>query len=51
MGDIKTAFSPPPLPPTQEKLIALKEIKEMHPYGADKITSKKYLHQGGFFSP
>ncbi|XP_069637805.1 putative malate dehydrogenase 1B isoform X2 [Haliaeetus albicilla] len=29
----------------QEKLIALKEIKEMHPYGADKITSKKYLHQ------
>ncbi|NXL33097.1 MDHC protein, partial [Glaucidium brasilianum] len=23
----------------QEKLIALKEIKEMHPYGADKITS------------
>ncbi|CAN0135255.1 unnamed protein product [Bubo scandiacus] len=29
----------------QEKLIALKEIKEMHPYGADKITSKNYLHQ------
>ncbi|XP_061860836.1 putative malate dehydrogenase 1B isoform X2 [Colius striatus] len=29
----------------QEKLIALKEKKEMHPYGADKITTKNYLHQ------
>ncbi|XP_032866870.1 putative malate dehydrogenase 1B isoform X2 [Tyto alba] len=29
----------------QEKLIALKEIKEMQPYGADKITSEKYLCQ------
>ncbi|KAM6307352.1 putative malate dehydrogenase 1B [Aegotheles albertisi] len=29
----------------QEKLIALKEIEEMHPYGADEITSKKYLPQ------
>ncbi|KAM6129315.1 putative malate dehydrogenase 1B [Pterocles gutturalis] len=29
----------------QEKLIALKEIKEMHPYGADEITSKRSLHQ------
>ncbi|XP_068542064.1 putative malate dehydrogenase 1B isoform X1 [Anas acuta] len=28
----------------QEKLIALKKIKEMHPYGRDKITSKKKLH-------
>ncbi|XP_074949838.1 putative malate dehydrogenase 1B isoform X2 [Phalacrocorax aristotelis] len=29
----------------QEKLIALKETKEMYPYGADKNTSKTYLHQ------
>ncbi|XP_040459672.1 putative malate dehydrogenase 1B [Falco naumanni] len=29
----------------QEKLIALKEIEEMHPYAAEKITSKKILHQ------
>ncbi|PKK22169.1 malate dehydrogenase 1B, NAD (soluble) [Columba livia] len=35
----------------QEKLVALKEIREMLPYGADKITSKEYLQQGGFFSP
>ncbi|KAM6269139.1 putative malate dehydrogenase 1B isoform 2-T2 [Porphyrio hochstetteri] len=30
----------------QEKLIALKEIKEMHPYGADKITSKNMCQDG-----
>uniref|UniRef100_G1N8S5 Putative malate dehydrogenase 1B n=1 Tax=Meleagris gallopavo TaxID=9103 RepID=G1N8S5_MELGA len=35
----------------QEKCIALKEIKEMRPYRADKITTKKDLCQGGFFSP
>ncbi|XP_042678520.1 putative malate dehydrogenase 1B isoform X2 [Centrocercus urophasianus] len=29
----------------QEKRIALKEIKEMHPYGADTITAKKDLFQ------
>ncbi|KAM9235845.1 putative malate dehydrogenase 1B [Leptosomus discolor] len=29
----------------QEKLIALKEVKEVHPYGSDKITSEKYLRQ------
>ncbi|KAM9284694.1 LOW QUALITY PROTEIN: putative malate dehydrogenase 1B [Cariama cristata] len=29
----------------QEKLVALKEIKELHTYGADKISSKKYLCQ------
>ncbi|XP_010127935.1 PREDICTED: putative malate dehydrogenase 1B, partial [Chlamydotis macqueenii] len=29
----------------QEKLVALKEIKELHPYEADKVTSKKYLRQ------
>ncbi|OPJ90203.1 putative malate dehydrogenase 1B isoform B [Patagioenas fasciata monilis] len=29
----------------QEKLVALKEIREMLPYGADKITSKEYLQQ------
>nr|XP_047903161.1 putative malate dehydrogenase 1B isoform X2 [Anser cygnoides] len=30
----------------QEKLVALEKIKEMHPYGRDKITTKKELHQG-----
>ncbi|XP_069716905.1 putative malate dehydrogenase 1B isoform X2 [Phaenicophaeus curvirostris] len=30
----------------QEKLVALKEIKEMQPYGADKITSEEHLPQG-----
>ncbi|XP_071604047.1 putative malate dehydrogenase 1B [Heliangelus exortis] len=29
----------------QEKLVAMKEIQEMHPYGADNSTSDKDLHQ------
>ncbi|XP_072198551.1 putative malate dehydrogenase 1B [Excalfactoria chinensis] len=35
----------------QEKRIGLKEIREMHPYRPDKITTGKDMCQGGFFSP